>query len=84
LPTEQTQHFMARRRAYARLFELILAEGQAAGDFASGDLHHAVLALLGMANWIAFWYRRDGPSSPQTIAASFADLAVRSVEARPA
>jgi TetR/AcrR family transcriptional regulator, cholesterol catabolism regulator len=84
LPAEQTQQFTARRRAYARLFGLILAEGQAAGEFDAGDVHHVGLALLGMANWIAFWYRRDGPSSPQSIAASFADLAVRSVEARPA
>lgn len=79
LPAEQTQQFMARRRAYARVFGLILEEGQVSGEFQAGDLRHVALALLGMANWIAFWYRRDGPSSPQSIAASFADLAVRSV-----
>jgi TetR/AcrR family transcriptional regulator, cholesterol catabolism regulator len=82
LPAEQTQQFMARRRAYARLFGLILEEGQASGEFQADDLHHAALALLGMANWIAFWYRPDGPSSPEAIAASFAELAVRSVESR--
>jgi AcrR family transcriptional regulator len=81
LPAEQTQQFMARRRAYASVFSLILEEGQASGEFQIGDLQHAALALLGMANWIAFWYRPDGRSSPQSIAASFAEVAVRSVGA---
>ncbi len=82
LPPDALQEFIGYRDAYSQLFESILAEGQRSGEFADFDTHHAKLALLGMLNWLIFWYRPNGPSSAEMIADSFARLALRAVGSR--
>lgn len=84
LPAEELRDFIEYRDAYGQLFEAILQEGQRSGEFVGFDPQHAKLALLGMLNWTMFWYRPHGPSTPEAIATSFTELALRAVGARPA
>lgn len=79
LPRELLAEFMEYRRSYGRLFRLIIEEGQASGAFRPLDARHMELAVFGMLNWIPFWYRPDGRSSPEEIADSFAALALAAV-----
>lgn len=81
LPSDALQEFIKYRDAYSELFESILVEGQRSGQFGEFDTHHAKLALLGMLNWLIFWYRPEGPSSAEMLADSFASLALRAVGA---
>lgn len=79
--------YIAKRDRYERLFRRILEEGVAAGEFRPVDVRVASLAILGMCNWVARWYRPDGAYAPEEIAAQFGELAVLGVVAggdRPA
>jgi AcrR family transcriptional regulator len=78
--------FVAKRDRYEAYFRHILEDGIRTGEFVEHDVRLAVLAILGMCNWVVRWYRPDGDRSPDEIAEEFAGLAVRSVlaaEPRP-
>jgi AcrR family transcriptional regulator len=73
-----------RRRAYAELrteYEALWREAIASG-VASGELRSdvapdvAVLAILGMLNWMFRWFRVDGEFSADEIAANFGTIVV--------
>lgn len=85
LPREQTADFLALRRGYGELFQHLIEEGQASGEFALPDVEQTTLALLGMLNWTAFWYRPGSPRTIDDIAQTLVELALRVVgaEARP-
>ncbi len=57
----------------------IIERGIAVGKFRPIDPHIAALAIAGMRNWTAWWYRPDGRLSAAEIADHIADMAVRSV-----
>lgn len=66
----------SRKKDYERLFEKIIAEGMASGDFRSNlDPKIATFGILGMCNWLSQWYRQGGTYSPDQIARFFSDLA---------
>src|SRR5579859_7424407 len=66
------KEIILRKKAYERYFELIIAEGQAAGVFQTAiDPKIATYGLLGMCNWLSQWYRPEGQYSPQQIADMF-------------
>lgn len=50
------QHLAAKRKILRELTKLI-DEGIATGEFRSVDARTTALALLGMCNWIAWWFR---------------------------
>ncbi len=79
-PTYLNAH-LASRDEYERSFRRILSEGIAASEFRPVSVELTSLALLGMCNWVARWYRPGGDLDADGVAADFAELAVRSVAA---
>lgn len=74
LTAEQQAQILERRKRYEELFEGILEEGIAAGEFRVVDVPVVAVGLLGMLNWMHQWYRPDGRLPPQQIAAIFTDF----------
>jgi hypothetical protein len=62
----------ASRKAFERLAAAALERAQPRGDG-----HLALLALLGMVNHTAQWYRPRGELSPEAIADGYVDLVLR-------
>jgi AcrR family transcriptional regulator len=54
-----SQHLAAKRRVLKELTQLIEA-GIEAGDFRQVEPRTTALAVLGMCNWVAWWFRADG------------------------
>jgi len=76
LAAEHREAYIAQRDAYERCFRQIIEDGAASGEFAPVDARLAGFAILGMCNWMVRWYRPDGASTPEDVAAQFGDLAV--------
>ncbi|HEV8461070.1 MAG TPA: TetR/AcrR family transcriptional regulator [Gaiellaceae bacterium] len=72
-----SEHARARVRSLNALTRIV-EEGVDGGDLRPVDPHLAAFALLGMVNWIAWWYRpeRIAGQTPASVADAFADLAV--------
>jgi AcrR family transcriptional regulator len=68
------QHRAARRAVLAEVTGVV-AEGILAGQFRSCDERVAALSLLGMCNWVAWWYR-PGTDSPTAIIEEITTTAV--------
>ena len=64
----------AKRLEFERLLDDVLARAQASGAVAMGDRRLTLLALLGMVNYTATWYRRGGRLRPGEIADGYCDL----------
>lgn len=58
-----------RKRAYERIFERVVEEGQAEGVLRPFPPRLLVLVLLGACNWMYHWYRAEGRSTPAELAA---------------
>lgn len=71
LPEDLRRRIHHRKRAYERLFERVITEGQREGIFRQGSVRLMVLGLLGMCNWMYKWYNRDKFDSDE-VAAEFA------------
>lgn len=65
---------------YGRAVTTVIEEGVAAGEF-RGDVEPrlAMLAIIGMFNWIHRWYRPDGELTLAQIGDTFCDLALASL-----
>jgi AcrR family transcriptional regulator len=68
----------SKRKNLAHLVGII-ERGIAVGTFRPVDPHVAALAIAGMRNWTAWWYKPDGRLTPAEIADMLAEMAVRSV-----
>lgn len=65
---------------YGKVLARVIADGVAAGCFRDDvDPKLAVLAILGMFNWIHRWYRPDGALTLVEIGHVFTDLAMASL-----
>jgi AcrR family transcriptional regulator len=74
LPTESRRRIGKWSRGLERIFEDILKEGVRSGEFRHDlDTRLATLAILGMANAAAGWYRKEEVAI-ERIAAEFARL----------
>ncbi len=66
----------ARKKAYERLFEKIVEEGIALGQFRPDiDPKIVTFGILGMCNWLSQWYSPGGSYTHQQIALFFSSLA---------
>ncbi|MGE0215944.1 TetR/AcrR family transcriptional regulator [Mycolicibacterium sp.] len=72
----RTEHDRAKRRVLHELTRII-DDGVAAGEFHVPDSRTAALSLLGMCNWVAWWFR-PGTDIDATVAAltSYAEAMV--------
>jgi AcrR family transcriptional regulator len=66
-------HAAAQRQALDRV-QALIAGGVAAGALRPVDERLAALALLGMCNWVAWWYRPDGGATVADIASELTAL----------
>jgi AcrR family transcriptional regulator len=69
----------ARRRIFENFSEVI-QRGIDSGRFRRVDARVAALAILGMGNWSAWWFKPGGRKTEAEIAALIADLAVHSLQ----
>ncbi|MCU1659434.1 MAG: TetR family transcriptional regulator [Pseudonocardiales bacterium] len=76
-----TEHRMARRNILNAI-KSVIAEGVLAGEFRTCDERIGALSLLGMCNWVAWWYRADGDSDAGAVISAMASNAV-AMFARP-
>ena len=79
LAPQRMAAFIAKRDRYEQYFRTIIADGVTCGEFRPVDVRLAGLAIMGMCNWVARWYRPDGDLGPEEIARQFGDLAVGSL-----
>ena len=66
--------YMQKRKQYEKDFQRIVAEMGTKGYFSGCDQHVSTFAVLGMLNWVAKWYKKDGPLSIEEIGDTFCRL----------
>ncbi|AFJ34608.1 TetR/AcrR family transcriptional regulator [Mycobacterium sp. MOTT36Y] len=71
-------HETTKRKMLRNLIEVIQA-GIDAGQFRPVNPRIAALAVIGMCNWVAWWFHEDDPASAEQVATDVADMAVASV-----
>lgn len=76
LPSPIGEQHRAARRAVLAEVTGVVAEGILSGQFRSCDERVAALSLLGMCNWVAWWYRPDTTDSPNAIIQEITTTAV--------
>jgi len=83
LPTESRRRVGKWSRGLERVFEDVLKEGLRSGEFRPDlDTRLAVLGILGMANTVANWYRKE-EVPVERISAEFGRLVLEGVKKRP-
>jgi len=65
-----------------RIWQEIIEEGVATGEFKTQSPGLASKALLGVLNWTITWYREDGPLPTLEIADHFTDLFLQGLNLR--
>ena len=84
LPTESRRRIGRWSRGLERIFEEVIKEGIAKGEFrAALDPRIATLATLGMCNAVSSWQRNENADVAQ-ISAEFARLVIDGIGKRPA
>ncbi|MGE3288502.1 MAG: TetR/AcrR family transcriptional regulator [Pseudonocardia sp.] len=76
LPEELASAYDASRRAVLRTVATIVEEGVRAGVFRPVDSRVAALGVLGMCNWVAWWFQPGGRDGADAVAEQFADMVV--------
>lgn len=79
LPPEIGKKHRAARRAVLAELTAIIVEGVTAGHFRQTDERLAALSVLGMSNWVAWWYNpshEEPEESADHIVATLSDTAV--------
>ena len=84
LPSESRRRIGKWSRGLERIFEDVLKEGVRKGEFRSDmDTRLTTLAILGMANSVPTWFRKEEVSVAR-ISAEFSRLVVDGIRAAPA
>ena len=81
LEPERRDDIARRRDAYEGRFRAAIANGIATDAFASVDPVVGAAWILTALNGLVSWYRPDGRIPPRVIADTYADLALRAVQA---
>jgi len=82
-PRRQAEVIAARDR-YERALRGMIEQGIERGEFQPVDPKIAVFAILGAINWIARWYRPEGPVRAPELGAQFADQLIGGLVCAPA
>ena len=67
------------KRAILDSLTTIIERGIEIGRFRPADAHVCAFAIIGMCNWIAWWFKPEGRVSEDAVVAAMADNAVRMV-----
>jgi AcrR family transcriptional regulator len=73
----------AARRQVFENFSEVIQRGIDSGVFRPVDARVAALAILGMGNWTAWWFKPEGRKTEAEIGALIADLAIHALQAQP-
>jgi AcrR family transcriptional regulator len=76
LPADVAAAYEAGRRLVLRSLTTVIEDGVARGDFRPVSPTVAALGVLGMANWVAWWYRPDYRFELDQVCDELAALAV--------
>ncbi|GAA1864331.1 TetR/AcrR family transcriptional regulator [Pseudonocardia ailaonensis] len=79
LPAELTEAYDESRRVVLKVIAGVIDGGVRAGRFRPVDARVAALGVLGMCNWVAWWFHPGGRDSPDGVIAQLADMAVGSL-----
>jgi len=82
LPDDLAKAHEAGRRAVLKAVARVIDQGIEEGVFRPVDARIAALGLLGMNNWVAWWFQPDGKDGAETVAGQLADMAVASLHSR--
>lgn len=76
LPPELSEQFLRGRRAALSALIGVISEGIAGGWFRDIDPRVAALQIIGMCNWVAWWYEPGHEPEIVSVAEQMADSAV--------
>jgi AcrR family transcriptional regulator len=76
LPAELAKAHEAGRRAVLKSIARVIEQGIAEGVFRPVEARIAALGVLGMSNWVAWWFQPGGRDNIETISDELADMAV--------
>lgn len=75
-----TEAYDEGRRAVLRTIAGVIEEGVRAGRFRPVDARVAALGVLGMCNWVAWWFHPGGRDSAEAVVEQLADMAVGALQ----
>ena len=79
MPEDMRASHNLSKKAILEHFTKIIVKGIEIGKFRPVDPHVAALALMGMRNWVAWWFQPEGRISRAGIADTVAEMGVRSL-----
>ncbi|WP_067930866.1 TetR/AcrR family transcriptional regulator [Alicyclobacillus kakegawensis] len=82
LGDERRSVIQAKRDAYERLWDQIIQEGVARGDFAPELARFSRIVTLSVANWLYQWYHPDGDLNPDQVSEALADVILNGLSRR--
>jgi AcrR family transcriptional regulator len=82
LPAGIADKYAANRRAVLRSITGVISEGVRSGVFRDVDPRVAAFGVLGIMNWVAWWYQPGGHDDLDRICEELADQAVSGLRSR--
>ncbi|WP_225440137.1 TetR/AcrR family transcriptional regulator [Amycolatopsis eburnea] len=79
LPPEIAKKHLQSRRAVLREITALIEEGVTAGSFRPVDARITALSIIGMCNWVAWWFHPSPAHPAEPVAEQIADNAVQMV-----
>jgi AcrR family transcriptional regulator len=79
LPPELARAHEHGKRAVLDEVTKVVDDGIRSGQFRPGDPHVVALGLIGMWNWVAWWFQTEGRLSGDAVAEQLADMSVAAV-----
>ncbi len=76
LPDELTAAYDDSRRAVLKTIAEVVEDGIRAGQFRPVDARVAALGVLGMCNWVAWWFHPGGRDDVETVTDQLAEMAI--------
>jgi AcrR family transcriptional regulator len=80
LPAELTTAYADSRRAVLKVIAGVIDDGARSGRFRPVDARVAALGVLGMCNWVAWWFHPGGRDTTESVTAQLADMAVGALQ----
>ena len=82
LDKKQLKRHVPRRDKLEGIFRGIIEEGIKEGVFSKSDPRISVKAIMGVANWLIMWFRKDGALSKEEISSMISDLVLNGLLSR--